>query len=182
MGKAFGMANGTRDMNVENYGKLILQESDTTVGMFNPFGFREDYGGQDMIPMEYQVGVRDKWPKSTIMLAGGLTPNQGLSVTLDRLTHVRGEIQGLRPQALHLRLDQEKGLVVRRREARLPDVGKVPQAGHQEHRLPQGHPVRPVLRALCARGGFRRRGGRFPRPELHRLSLRMAVSRRTGAR
>lgn len=85
LGKAFGLPNGTRDMNVENYGKLILQESDTTVGIFNPFGFREDYGGKDMIPMEYQVGVRDRWPKSTLMLAGGLTPNQGLSVTLDRL-------------------------------------------------------------------------------------------------
>jgi predicted TIM-barrel fold metal-dependent hydrolase len=86
LGKAFGLPNGTRDMNVENYGKLILQESDTTVGIFNPFGFREHYGGQDMIPMEYQVGVRNNWPKSTLMLAGGLTPNQGLSVTLDRLT------------------------------------------------------------------------------------------------
>jgi len=85
LGKAFGMANGTRDMTVENYGKLILKESDTTVGVFNPFGFREDYGGQDMIPMEYQVHVRENWPKSTVMLAGGLTPNQGLSETLDRL-------------------------------------------------------------------------------------------------
>lgn len=85
LGKAFGLAQGTRDMTVENYGKLILKESDTTVGVFNPFGFREDYGGQDMIPMDYQVKVRDTWPKSTIMLAGGLTPNQGLSETLDRL-------------------------------------------------------------------------------------------------
>ena len=85
LGKAFGLANGTRDMNVENYGKMILKESDTTVGIFNPFGFREDYGGQDMIPMDYQVKVRENWPESTIMLAGGLTPNQGLSETIDRL-------------------------------------------------------------------------------------------------
>lgn len=85
LGKAFGLKNGTKDMNVENYGKMILQESDTTVGIFNPFGFREDYGGQDMIPMDYQAQVRDRWPTNTIMLAGGLTPNHGLSVTLDRL-------------------------------------------------------------------------------------------------
>ena len=85
LGKAFGLENGTRDMNVENYGRLILQESDTTVGIFNPFGFREDYGGRDMIPMEYQVGVRDQWPDNTIMLAGGLTPNQGVDETLERL-------------------------------------------------------------------------------------------------
>jgi len=85
LGKAMGLPNGTRDMTVENYGKLILKESDTTVGIFNPFGFREDYGGQDMIPMDYQVKVRENWPKSTLMLAGGLTPNQGLSETLDRL-------------------------------------------------------------------------------------------------
>ena len=69
LGKAFGMPNGTRDMNVENYGKLILMESDTTVGVFNPFGFREDYGGEDMIPISYQVGVRDNWPNNSIMLA-----------------------------------------------------------------------------------------------------------------
>jgi hypothetical protein len=85
LGKAMGLPNGTRDMNVENYGKLILEESDTTVGIFNPFGFREDYGGKDMIPMEYQVGVRDRWPDNTLMLAGGLTPNQGMRETLDRL-------------------------------------------------------------------------------------------------
>ena len=85
LGKAFGMVNGTRDMNVANYGKLILKESDTTVGIFNPFGFREHYGGKDMIPMEYQVDVRNRWPKSTVMLAGGLTPNQGLGETLERL-------------------------------------------------------------------------------------------------
>ena len=85
LGKAFGLANGTRDMTVENYGKLILKESDTTVGIFNPFGFREDYGGQDMVPMEYQVKVREAWPQSTIMLAGGLTPNHGVSETLDQL-------------------------------------------------------------------------------------------------
>jgi uncharacterized protein len=86
LGKAMGLPNGTKDMTVENYGKLILKESDTTVGIFNPFGFREDYGGQDMIPMEYQVKVREAWPNSTLMLAGGLTPNQGLSETLDRMT------------------------------------------------------------------------------------------------
>lgn len=85
LGKAFGLANGTRDMNVENYGKMILKESDTTVGIFNPFGFKEHYGNQDMIPMEYQAQVRKNWPESTIMLAGGLTPNQGLGETLDRL-------------------------------------------------------------------------------------------------
>lgn len=98
LGKAFGMANGTRDMHIDNYGKLILQESDTTVGIFNPFGFREDYGGEDMIPMSYQQQVRDKWPKSTLMLAGGLTPNQGLSETLDRLRQYKevNKISGLK--------------------------------------------------------------------------------------
>jgi hypothetical protein len=85
LGKLMGLPNGTRDMNVDNYGKMILKESDTTVGIFNPFGFREDYGGEDMIPISYQVQVRNKWPKNTLMLAGGLTPNQGLSVTLERL-------------------------------------------------------------------------------------------------
>jgi uncharacterized protein len=98
LGKAMGLPNGTKDMNIENYGKLILQESDTTVGIFNPFGFREDYGGEDMIPMAYQQQVRDKWPKNTIMLAGGLTPNHGLQVTLDRLRQYKEEnkISGLK--------------------------------------------------------------------------------------
>ena len=98
LGKAFGLPNGTKDMNVENYGKMILKDSDTTVGVFNPFGFREDYGGQDMIPMEYQVLVRDNWPKNTVMLAGGLTPNQGLTETIDRLQMYVGKykIAGLK--------------------------------------------------------------------------------------
>ncbi len=85
LGKAMGLENGTRDMNVDNYGKMILDESDTTVGIFNPFGFREDYGGEDMVPIEYQSEVRKRWPERTIMLGGGLTPNQGLQETLDRL-------------------------------------------------------------------------------------------------
>ncbi len=85
LGHAMGLENGTRDMNVENYGKMILEESDTTVGIFNPFGFREHYGGQDMIPIEYQAEIRERWPERSMMLGGGLTPNQGVSETLDRL-------------------------------------------------------------------------------------------------
>jgi predicted TIM-barrel fold metal-dependent hydrolase len=85
LGKAMGLPNGTSDMTVDNFGKLILNGSDTTVAIFNPFGFREDYGGKDMIPIEEQVEVRQRWPERTMMLAGGLTPNQGLSETLDRL-------------------------------------------------------------------------------------------------
>ena len=84
-GKAMGLANGIKDMNVENFGKLILENSDTSVAIFNPFGFREDYGGKDMVPMEEQAEIKQRWPDRTIMLAGGLTPNQGLSVTLERL-------------------------------------------------------------------------------------------------
>ena len=57
-----GLEKGIEDMTVENYGKLILDESDTTVGIFNPFGFREDYGDKDMIPIEEQVEVRNRWP------------------------------------------------------------------------------------------------------------------------
>src|SRR5207247_1853266 len=45
LGKAMGLPNGTKDMTVENFGKLILEGSDTSVAVFNPFGFREDYGG-----------------------------------------------------------------------------------------------------------------------------------------
>jgi uncharacterized protein len=66
-------------------GKLILQNSDTSVAIFTPFGFHEDYGAKDMVPMEEQAEIKQRWPDRTLMLAGGLTPNQGLSVTLDRL-------------------------------------------------------------------------------------------------
>ncbi len=85
LGKAMGLPNGTKDMTVENFGKLILEGSDTSVAVFNPFGFREDYGGKDMIPIEEQAEVKQRWPDRTVMLAGGLTPNQGLRETLDRL-------------------------------------------------------------------------------------------------
>jgi hypothetical protein len=85
LGKAMGLKNGTKDMTVENFGKLILEGSDTSVAIFNPFGFREDYGGKDMIPIEEQAEVKQRWPERTVMLGGGLTPNQGMGETLDRL-------------------------------------------------------------------------------------------------
>jgi len=85
LGKSMGLPNGTKDMTVENFGKLILEESDTSVAIFNPFGFREDYGGKDMIPIEEQAEVKQRWPDRTVMLGGGLTTNQGLEETLDRL-------------------------------------------------------------------------------------------------
>ena len=85
LGKSQGLPNGTKDMTVENFGKLILDQSDTSVAIFNPFGFREDYGGKDMIPIEEQVEIRNRWPDRSVMLGGGLTPNQGLSETLERL-------------------------------------------------------------------------------------------------
>jgi predicted TIM-barrel fold metal-dependent hydrolase len=85
LGKAMGLPNGTKDMTVENFGKLIVEGSDTSVAIFNPFGFREDYGGKDMIPIEEQAEVKQRWPDRTVMLGGGLTPNQGLGETLDRL-------------------------------------------------------------------------------------------------
>ena len=90
---------------------------------------------------------------------------------------VRREVPDLRPQALHLRLHAQAGLVVRRHQARVPDLGEMPQARHQEHRLPQGHPVRPVHGPLRPRRGLRRGGRRLPRPELHRLSFGLAVPR-----
>jgi uncharacterized protein len=85
LGKAMGLANGTKDMTVENFGKLILEGSDTSVAVFNPFGFREDYGGKDMVPIEEQAEVKQRWPERSVMLGGGLTPNQGRSETLERL-------------------------------------------------------------------------------------------------
>ena len=72
LGKAFGMENGTADMNVENFGKMLLDGSDTDVAVFNPFGFREYYGGQDMVPMDYQAQVKEAYPNNTIMLTDGV--------------------------------------------------------------------------------------------------------------
>src|SRR5437762_11170946 len=86
LGKAMGLPNGTKDMTVENFSKLILEGSDTSVAIFNPFGFREDYGGKDMIPIEEQAEVKQRWPDRTVMLGGRLTPNQGRGETLERLT------------------------------------------------------------------------------------------------
>ena len=85
LGQAFGLENGTADMNVENYGVMVLEGSETDIGVFNPFGFREDYGGKDMLPIEEQAEVKKRWPDRTIMLGGGLPPNQGVTATLDEL-------------------------------------------------------------------------------------------------
>src|SRR6266403_2096569 len=70
---------------VVNFGRLILEGSDTSIAIFNPFGVREDYGGKDMVPIEEQAEVKQRWPERTVMLGGGLTPNQGLSETKERL-------------------------------------------------------------------------------------------------
>lgn len=40
-----------------------------------------------MIPMDEQAEVKELWPDRTIMLAGGLTPNQGVTETLERMQH-----------------------------------------------------------------------------------------------
>jgi hypothetical protein len=179
LGKSQGLSNGTKEMTVENFGKLILDGSDTSVAIFNPFGFREDYGGKDMIPIEEQVEVRNHWPDRSVMLRGGLTPNQGLSETLERL-HMFVEVQDFRAEALHVRCDPGPRLVVRRREEGVSDLGRVPEARHQKHRLPQGHPIRAVHGPLCPSRGFRRGRRRLPGPEFHRLPLGVAIPERAG--
>jgi len=156
LGKAMGLPNGTKDMTVENFGKLILEGSDTSVAVFNPFGFREDYGGKDMIPIEEQAEVKRRWPTRTVMLGGGLTPNQGCPRPWKRMTMFRGEVPDLRPQALHVRLHEEARLVVRRSEAGIPHCGRRPQARPEEHRMPQGNPLRTVHGTLRASRGSRR--------------------------
>jgi predicted TIM-barrel fold metal-dependent hydrolase len=85
LGKSLGLKSGIRDMTVETFGKLVLEGSDTTVAIVNPFGFREDYGGKDMMPLDELAEVRERWPGRVILLGGGLSPNQGLSQTLERL-------------------------------------------------------------------------------------------------
>lgn len=85
LGKSFGLAGGIRDMTVENFGKLVFEQSDTDVAIVNPFGFREDYGGTDMMPLAELAEAKRRWPDKIVLLGGGLTPNQGLTETLERL-------------------------------------------------------------------------------------------------
>ena len=85
LGKAFGLEGGIRDMNVDNFGKLVFDNSDTSIAVVNPFGFREDYGDEDMIPIDELAELRRRWPDRVVVLGGGLTPNQGLTQTLERL-------------------------------------------------------------------------------------------------
>jgi hypothetical protein len=85
LSKTRGLKNGIQDVSVENYGRLIYEQSDTTVGLIHPFGFREDYGGIDLNPIEEVAEIRTRWPDRTLLLGGGLTPNQGVSQTLERL-------------------------------------------------------------------------------------------------
>jgi len=87
LGKTMGLQNGIRDMDVEGFGRTLYKESDTAMAIVNPFGFREDYGGHDMNPIEEVAQTRARWPERTILLGGGLTPNQGLAQTLERLDY-----------------------------------------------------------------------------------------------
>jgi hypothetical protein len=147
-GKAMGLANGIKDMNVENFGKLILENSDTSVAIFNPFGFREDYGGKDMVPMEEQAEIKQRWPDRTIMLAGGLTPNQGLSVTLERLQMYveQYKISGLKLYTFDA--TPARGWWFDDQKLAYPTLGEMPSARYQEHRLSQRPSVWPVHGAL----------------------------------
>jgi uncharacterized protein len=98
LGKTMGLKNGIRDMDVEGFGRTLYQESDTAIAIVNPFGFREDYGGHDMNPIEEVAEVRARWPERTLLLGGGLSPNQGVPQTLERLDYFAQEmkIQGLK--------------------------------------------------------------------------------------
>lgn len=87
LGKSMGLPNGLRDMDVDGFGRLLYKESDTAMAIVNMFGFREDYGGMDMNPIEEVAEARNRWPNRTILLGGGLTINQGMSETLERLDH-----------------------------------------------------------------------------------------------
>ena len=180
LGKAFGLPNGTKDMNVENYGKMILKDSDTTVGVFNPFGFREDYGGQDMIPMEYQVLVRDNWPKNTVMLAGGLTPNQGLTETIDRLQMYVGKykIAGLKLYTFDS--TKKKGWWFDDEKLAYPIWEQCRKLGVKNIGCHKGIPFGQFYARYAHCEDLDADRGRLPRPELHRLSLGVAVPR--GAR
>lgn len=85
LGKSIGLEGGIRDMNVDNFGKLVFDQSDTSIALVNPFGFREDFGDQDMMPIDELAETRRRWPDRVVLLGGGLTPNQGLARTLERL-------------------------------------------------------------------------------------------------
>ena len=85
IGKSFGLEGGIRDMTVDNFGKLVFENSDTSIAIINPFGFREDYGDQDMMPIDELAETRRRWPDRVVLLGGGLTPNQGVARTLERL-------------------------------------------------------------------------------------------------
>ncbi len=75
--------------------------------------------------MDYQVQVRDNWPKSTRSCWRAASPRiRAWRRPCERLHEYVRDLQDLRPQAVHLRLDQEEGLVVRRREAAPTRCGK----------------------------------------------------------
>lgn len=71
-------------MGIANYRELVLG-GDTRFGVVNPLGFREDYGGMDMSPIEELVELRKLCPDQVMVAGGGLTPNQGVARTLDRM-------------------------------------------------------------------------------------------------
>lgn len=107
-------------MTVDNFGKMLLDASDTSVAVFNPFGFREDYGGKDMVPIEEQAEIRERWPERTIMLGGGLTPNQGVQETIERL-HMFVEdykISGLKLYTFDSTPERGCGLTIRKKPIR----------------------------------------------------------------
>ena len=82
------------------------------------------------MPIEEQAEMRERWPERTIMLGGGLTPNQGLLETLERL-HMLVEQYKISGFKLYTFDSTPKRVWwFDGRKARLFPLGRMPQAWH----------------------------------------------------
>jgi len=125
-----------------------------------------------MIPIEEQAEVKKRWPDPDGHAGRGLTPNQGLSETLERMTMFgeKYQISGLKLYTFDSPKKRGWCSTIRSRRT---DVGEGEEAGPQEHRVSQGNPVRTVHGPLrhpedptrCATTSG---------SQLHRLSLGVA--------
>jgi len=97
-------SRGILDEDVEGYVTDMWMKSETDIAILQGFGWREDFGGLDFIPVAEVAKARDRAPERTILLGAGYSLNEEIKGTLE---HVEREAVSVRTAEAYLGADAE---------------------------------------------------------------------------
>ena len=184
LGKAMGLPNGTKDMTVENFGKLILEGSDTSIADLQPVrlprglrrqGHDPDRGagrGQAALARSHRHAGRraDAQPGSRA---------RRWSACSMFVEHYK--ISGLKLYTFDS--TPKRGWWFDDQKLAYPDLGaSAGSSGVKNIGCHKGIPFGQFMARYAHRRGLRRGGRRLPRSELHRLPLGLALPRTSWRR